>query len=314
MKNRSAVSEFILVGLSRNPELQGLVFWLFITIYAVALTFNLLLVVTISTCRKLHTPMYFLLVNLSLVNLFCISIMTPKMLQMQLVHHKAITFRGCIAQVYLFIWALGTEIVLLSFMAFDRYAAICHPLRYTVIMRKEVCVAISVGVWVGGMANSAVHTGLVLQLSFCDSNIVNHFFCNLPPLLMLSCSDTSLNETMVFVSDVLIAIGSCALTLTSYGFILRTIIRIRSTEGKKKAFSTCSSHLLVVTFYFSTIIYTFTRPASIYSLDEDKMISLLYSVVPPVVNPIVYSLRNREVKEGLKQLVRRNMLFQRFLS
>lgn len=313
MKNRSAVSEFILVGLSSDPELQGLIFWLFTTIYAVALTFNLLLVVAISTCRKLHTPMNFLLVNLSLVNLFCISIMTPKMLQTQLVHHKAITFRGCIAQVYLFIWALGTEIVLLSFMAFDRYAAICHPLRYTVIMRREVCVAIRVGVWVGGMANSAVHTGLVLQLSFCDSNIVNHFFCNLPPLLMLSCSDTSLNETMVFVSDVLIAIGSCTLTLTSIleWFILRTIIRIRSTEGKKKAFSTCSSHLLVVTFYFSTIIYTFTRPASIYSLDEGKMISLLYSVVPPVVNPIVYSLRNREVKEGLQQLVRR---FQRFLS
>ncbi|XP_066467177.1 olfactory receptor 13G1-like [Tiliqua scincoides] len=314
MKTQSAVSEFILVGLSSDPEWQGLIFWLFTTIYAVALTFNLLLLITISTCRKLRTPMYFLLVNLSLVNLFCISIMTPKMLRTQLVHHRAITFRGCITQVYLFIWALGTEIVLLSFMAFDRYAAICHPLRYTVIMRKEVCVAISVGVWVGGMANSAVHTGLVHQLSFCDSNIVNHFFCNLPPLLMLSCSETSLNETMVFVSDVLIAIGSCALTLTSYGFSLRTIFGIRSTEGKKKAFSTCSSHLLVVTFYFSTIIYTFTRPASIYSLDEDKMISLLYSVVPPVVNPIVYSLRNREVKEGLKQLVRRNMLFQRFLS
>ncbi|KAH0626636.1 hypothetical protein JD844_001726 [Phrynosoma platyrhinos] len=244
--------------------------------------------------------MYFLLVNLSLVNLLSISVTIPKLLQTHLSHRKTISFYGCITQVFLIIWALGTELLLLSFMAFDRYAAICHPLQYTVIMRKEVCISIATAVWVAGMVNSAVHAGLMSQLSFCKSHIINHFFCDIPPILDLSCSDTYLSESMTFVSDVIFGIGSCGLTLTSYLFILRTIIRIRSTEGKKKAFSTCSSHLVVVSFYFSAIIYTYIRPSSVYSLDKDKLVSLLYSVVTPVVNPIIYSLRNKDFKEALR--------------
>lgn len=265
-----------------------------------ALAGNFILIFTIWQCKRLHTPMYFLLMNLSLVNVFSISITTPKLMQSLLTHQKTISFYGCITQVYLFIWALGTELLLLSFMAFDRYAAICHPLQYTIIMRKEVCIMITTGVWVAGMVNSAVHAGLMLQLSFCNSNVINHFFCDVPPLLKLSCSDTSLNETMAFVADVFFGIGSCGLTLTSYWFILRSIFQIRSPEGKKKAFSTCSSHLIVVSFYFSAVIYTYIRPTSVYTLDNDKLVSLLYSVVTPVVNPIIYSLRNKEVKEALK--------------
>ncbi|KAM6448910.1 olfactory receptor 13A1-like [Liasis olivaceus] len=187
-------------------------------------------------------------------------------------------------------------------MAFDRYAAICHPLHYNVIMRKEVCVALATTVWIAGIINSAVQAGLMLPLSFCDSNVINHFFCDIPPVLDLACSDTSRNHFTTMIADVVYGMGSCVLTLASYFFILRTIIRIRSAEGKKKAFSTCSSHLLVVSFYFSAIIYMYIRPSSAYSLDKDKLVSLLYLMVTPAVNPLIYSMRNREVKEALKML------------
>ncbi|XP_061447997.1 olfactory receptor 13G1-like [Rhineura floridana] len=311
IKNQSATMEFTLAGLTSSAKVQTLLFGIFTLIYATALAANFLLVFTICTCRKLHTPMYFLLTNLSLVNVFSISVTTPKLLQTLWTHRNTISFYGCITQVYLFIWCLGTELFLLSFMAFDRYAAICHPLQYTVIMRKEVCVGIASGVWIAGMANSAVHAGLMLKLCFCNSNIVNHFFCDVPPLLQLSCSDTSLNERMAFVADVIFGICSCGLTLTSYFFILRAIFRIRSTEGKKKAFSTCSSHLIIISFFFSSVIYTYIRPSSNYSLGKDKFVSLLYSVVTPVVNPLIYSLRNKEVKEALKTIIGRGKLLRR---
>ncbi|XP_062813305.1 olfactory receptor 5F1-like [Anolis carolinensis] len=303
MKNHSAITEFILVGLSSAPEHQMILFWLFSFIYAVAVISNILTILAINTCSKLHTPMYFLLVNLSVINICSVSVIVPKMLQTILAERKSITFTGCIAQVYLFNLMLGTELMLLALMAFDRYAAICHPFQYMVIMRKEFCLGAVTGLWLIGMANSAIQTGLVAQLSFCDSNVINHFFCELPPMFNISCSDTSLNESMVFVASVTIVIGSCAVTLTSYCFIVRDIIKIRSTESKRKAFSTCSSHLLVVSFYYSTIIYTFLRPASAYSLEEDKVIAIIYSVLIPVLNPLIYSLRNTDVKEALIKLV-----------
>uniref|UniRef100_A0A670ZKU8 Olfactory receptor n=1 Tax=Pseudonaja textilis TaxID=8673 RepID=A0A670ZKU8_PSETE len=309
IKNKTAVLEFILVGLSTTTEMQSLLFWIFIFIYVMALIANFVLILTIYSCRKLHTPMYFLIVNLSLVNVFSISVTIPKLLHNLLTGRKTISFYGCIAQVYLFIWALGTELLLLSFMAFDRYAAICHPLQYTVIMKKEVCLGIASIVWIFGMVNSGIHAGLTLELSFCNSNIINHFFCDIPPLLQLSCSDKNPNEIMEFISDVIFGICSCGLTFTSYFFILKNICSLRSTEGKKKAFSTCSSHFIVVSIFFSSVIYTYIRPSSVYVLDQDKLISLLYSVVTPVVNPIIYSLRNKDFIEGLKALIRRIRLF-----
>ncbi|XP_062992669.1 olfactory receptor 13G1-like [Elgaria multicarinata webbii] len=303
MKNQSATTEFILVGLTNSPELQTLLFWIFAFIYATAMAANVLLIFTICTCKKLHTPMYFLLLNLSCVNVFFISVTIPRLLHSLLTRRKTITFHGCIIQVFLVVWALGSELLLLSFMAFDRYAAICQPLQYTIIMRKEVCLLIASVVWIAGMIDAAIHSGLMLRISFCSSNIINHFFCDVPPLLKLSCSDTSLNEIMAFVADTMFGVCGCGLTLTSYLFILRAIFRIRSTEGKKKAFSTCSSHLIVVTFYFSAVIYTYIRPSSDYSLDKDKLVSLLYSVVTPIVNPVIYSLRNKDFKEALKRLI-----------
>ncbi|XP_025029194.1 olfactory receptor 13G1-like [Python bivittatus] len=312
INNQSAISKtkFRLLGLSSTPEHQMFIFWIFAVIYASALAGNFLLILAIGICSKLHTPMYFLLVNLSVVNVCSISVTVPKMLQNILDQKRTISFLGCIVQVFLFVWALGTEILLLSFMAFDRYAAICQPLHYTVIMKKEVCVGIATGAWVIGMANSAVHAGLLLRLSFCESEDINHFFCDLPPLWKLSCSDISLNEIMAFAADVTFTMSSCTLTLISYLLILRTIIKIQSVKGKKKAFSTCSSHLLVVSFYFSTIIYTYAKPSTPNDEEEYKNIAIIYSVVTPVLNPIIYSLRNKEVKETLTKLLWRKKTFQ----
>ncbi|XP_007444442.1 olfactory receptor 5F1-like, partial [Python bivittatus] len=310
-KNHSSIREFVLLGLTSSPEIQTLLFWSFIFSYVIALVGNFLLISIIWTSKKLHTPMYFLLVNLSLVNVLSISTTTPKLLLTLLSYESTISFYGCITQVFFFILFMVTELLLLTSMAFDRYVAICYPLQYTLIMRKEICAAIAVGAWASGLINSSVHSGLVLQLSFCESNIINHFFCDLPPLFKLSCSDTSLNETMASVADIIFAVFGCGLTLTSYGFIIRTIFRIRSTKGKKKAFSTCSSHLIVVTFFFSSVIYTYIRPTSVFSLNRDKYISLLYSVVTPVINPVIYSLRNKEVKEALNAFIGGGRLFPR---
>ncbi|XP_070584490.1 olfactory receptor 13G1-like [Erythrolamprus reginae] len=302
IRNHSSITQFILLGLTDSPELQILLFWVFAFIYVLALTVNFLLIFIISNFKKLHTPMYFLIFNLSLINILSVSVTIPRLLQSLWTHRKMISFNGCITQVFFIIWALGSELVLLSFMAFDRYAAICHPLHYTIIMRKEVCVGIAIFVWIAGMINTAVHTGLMLHLSFCDSNVIHHFFCDIPPVLDLACSDISINEFMTKVANVVYGMGSCGLTLTSYFFILRTIFRIRSIEGKKKAFSTCSSHLFVISFYFSAIIYTYIRPSSVHSLDKDKLVSLIYSAVTPIVNPLIYSLRNKDFKEGMKVL------------
>uniref|UniRef100_A0A8C5SGD1 G-protein coupled receptors family 1 profile domain-containing protein n=1 Tax=Laticauda laticaudata TaxID=8630 RepID=A0A8C5SGD1_LATLA len=290
MKNSSTVTKFILIGFSSSVEKQMIIFWTFLLIYGLALVRNFLIILAISICRKLHTPMYFLLINLSIINVSSISIIVSKLLQIILTQRKTIVFPACIAQVFLFTLTLGTEFLLLAFMAFDSYSAICQPLQYTVIMRKEVCFGTMSGLWLIGIINSSVQTGLVLRLYFCDSNIINHFFCYLPPMSKISCS--------------------CTLTFLSYWFILRSIFRIRSTEGKKKAFSTCSFHLLVVNFYYSTIIYTFLHPASMYSLEEDKVIAIIYSVVTPVLNPLIYSLRNTDVKQPLRKLIDRKFFYQ----
>ncbi|XP_032091957.1 olfactory receptor 13G1-like [Thamnophis elegans] len=310
IKNHSAITEFILLGLTDSPQLQMFLFCVFAFIYATALAANILLMFIICIVKKLHTPMYFLVFNLSLVNILSISVITPRLLHSLLTNRKAISIHGCITQIYFFIWTLGTELFILSFMAFDRYAAICHPLQYTIIMRKEVCVGIAIFVWITGMLNTSIQAVLMLQLSFCDSNIINHFFCDIPPILDLTCSDTTIIHVSAIISDVLFGIVTCGLTLTSYFFILRTIFRIRSTEGKKKAFSTCSSHLFVISFYFSSVIYTYIRPPS-SSLDKDKFIALLYTVVTPVVNPLIYSLRNKDVKDALKMLTVNLKMFLR---
>ncbi|XP_063158319.1 olfactory receptor 13G1-like [Candoia aspera] len=311
IKNQTAIMEFILIGLSATTYMQIFLFWIFVLIYVTALSANFILILTVCTFRKLHTPMYFFIVNLSLVNVFSISITIPKLLQSLWTGRKTISFHGCLTQAYMFIWAVGTELLHLSFMAFDRYAAICHPFQYPMIMRKQVCACIAIGVWVVGMINTSTHSGLLSQLSFCNSNVINHFFCDLPPLMHLSCSDSSLSVLVLSISDWVLGVGCCGFTLTSYFLIIRAICRIRSTEGKKKAFSTCSSHFTVVSIFYSSVIYAYIRPSSAYSPEQDKIVALLYSVVTPLANPVIYSLRNKDFKEGVRALTGRIRLLSR---
>ncbi|XP_024051258.2 olfactory receptor 5V1-like [Terrapene carolina triunguis] len=300
-RNQTGVSEFILLGFSDHPQVQLILFVAFASAYAAALLGNVSIITVICSQPGLHTPMYFFLVNLSLLDIGCVTSTVPQMLKNLLAQKKAISFQGCLAQMYFFTAFLATELLLLTGMAFDRYVAICHPLRYSLVMSRRTCCCLAVGIWASGFLISLPHTLSLLRLSFCGPNIINHFFCELPPLLQLSCSDTGYNQTLALVTDVFLGIGCFLLTLLSYVYIVSSVLKIQSAAGKRKAFSTCSSHVMVVTLFYSTVIYTYVRPPSAY-LDRDKAVAALYTMVTPLVNPLIYSLRNKEVKEAFKKL------------
>ncbi|XP_036623256.1 olfactory receptor 13G1 [Trichosurus vulpecula] len=300
--NQSTVTEFVVVGLSGQPGLQGIFFTIFFFIYLVALLGNAIIVVAIICNTTLHSPMYLFLLALGVVDIVCTSTIIPKMLENMMVLDKTISYEGCMSQLFFFTWSLGAEMVLFTAMAYDRYVAICFPLHYSTIMNRSMCVALLCMVMAVAIANSWVHTGLILRLTFCGPNTIDHFFCEIPPLLALSCSPVRINEVMVFVADIALAMGDFILTCISYGFIIAAILRIRTTEGKKKAFSTCSSHLFVVSLYYSPIIYTYIRPASTYNFDRDKVVAALYTLVTPTLNPLVYSFRNKEIQGGIKRV------------
>ncbi|XP_067398648.1 olfactory receptor 13G1-like [Emydura macquarii macquarii] len=303
MQNQSIVSTFIMLGLSSNPQLQVPLFVLFLSIYVIALLGNLAIIAAILSSPTLQRPMYFFLFQLAVVDIICTSTIIPKMLGNLVAVRKSISYPGCMVELYFFTWCLGAEMVIFTIMAYDRYVAICHPLRYSIMMNKSVCVGLSALVLVIAVVNSWVHTGLVLRLSFCGPNVINHFFCEIPSLLALSCTSVRLNEVMVFTADIFLAMGDFLLTCLSYCFIVKAILRIRTAEGKGKAFSTCSSHLIVVSLYYSTVIYTYIRPASSYSFDRDKIIAALYTLVTPTLNPIVYTLRNKDVKVAIRKML-----------
>uniref|UniRef100_A0A8D0E599 G-protein coupled receptors family 1 profile domain-containing protein n=1 Tax=Salvator merianae TaxID=96440 RepID=A0A8D0E599_SALMN len=302
MKNRSCVSTFMMMGLSEHPKLQIPLFILFLFLYIVALIGNLSIIVAIFSYPKLHRPMYFFLFHLAVVDIICISSIIPKMLANIATFSKSISYSGCIGQLYSFTWCLGIETVLFTVMAYDRYVAICYPLRYTVIMNKKVCLALSTVVFLIAVTNAWVHTGLIMRLNFCGPNVINHFFCEIPPLLTLSCSPVRINEICVFTADIVLVTGDFLLTCLSYCLIVRTVLKIKTSEGKKKAFSTCSSHLIVVSLYYFTVIYVYIRPASSYSSERDKVVAALYTLFTPAVNPVVYTLRNKDVKAALRKV------------
>ncbi|XP_075399413.1 olfactory receptor 13G1 [Tenrec ecaudatus] len=300
--NHTFVTEFIILGLTRNPEIQEFLFAVFLCIYLVAFLGNMLIVVAIIYNTALHTPMYVLLLALAIVDIVCTTSIAPKMLWTMLTSEKTISYNGCMSQLYFFTWSLGAEMVLFTTMAYDRYVAICFPLRYSTIMNQHMCVALLSIVMAIAVTNSWVHTGLILKLTFCGPNAIDHFFCEIPPLLALSCSPVRINEVMVYFADITLAVGDFTLTCISYGFIIAAILRIRTAEGKKKAFSTCSSHLIVVSLYYSPVIYTYIRPASSYTFDRDKVVAVLYTLVTPTLNPIVYSFRNKEMQAGIRKV------------
>ncbi|XP_060111704.1 olfactory receptor 5AP2-like isoform X2 [Heteronotia binoei] len=304
-ENATVVTEFILLGLSSNPEAQLILFGLFLLIYLVALIGNTLILLIISFNKRLHNPMYFFLANLSVIDIGYTTTTVPKMLMNYLSQDKTISLAGCFSQMFFFISFGGIECLLLGVMAYDRYAAICHPLHYSVLMRPKVCICLAAAAWILGLANSGVHSGMMSLLSFCRDNAIQHFFCDIPPLFQLSCSDTLSNQIATFVVGGGVIMGSFLVTLVSYVYIVLAILRIRTKEGRLKAFSTCASHLTVVNIYFGTIIFTYIKPNSIYSQKQDRALPVLYGILTPMLNPIIYSLRNKDVQGTLRKAMGR---------
>ncbi|XP_029441683.1 olfactory receptor 5B12-like [Rhinatrema bivittatum] len=303
LENITMVTEFIILGLSDNPQLQVPLFLVFLLIYLITLLGNLVIITVTCADPRLHTPMYFFLSNLSLTDICCTCTITPKLLMIFLSGDKTISYAGCMVQLYFFIGFAGTEDLLLAAMAYDRYAAVCDPLHYSLIMNHRVCVLLAAASWIIGFLPPETITVSVTRLSFCASNVVDHFFCDLMPLLKLSCTDTATTQSLVFVATALMAVPAFLVILTSYTYIISAILRIRSAEGKHKAFSTCSSHLTVVSIYYFSLFFMYMRPTSTYSQEQGKILSMLYTAVTPMLNPIIYSLRNQEVKNAVRKVL-----------
>ncbi|XP_045041252.2 olfactory receptor 5M11 isoform X2 [Desmodus rotundus] len=304
--NDSEITEFILLGLTGRPELQPLLFVLFLVVYLVTLLGNLGMIALIRLDSRLHTPMYFFLTNLAFVDLCYSSNATPQMLTNFLSEKKTITFAGCFTQCYIFIALLLTELYMLAAMAYDRYVAICNPLRYSVKMSRRVCICLATFPYVYGFSDGLLQAILTFRLTFCRSNVINHFYCADPPLIKLSCSDTYVKEHAMLISAGFNLSSSLTIILVSYAFIIAAILRIKSAEGRHKAFSTCASHMMAVTLFYGTLFCMYVRPPTDKTVEESKIIAVFYTFVSPVFNPLIYSLRNKDVKRALKNVLRRN--------
>ncbi|XP_040187939.1 olfactory receptor 5V1-like [Rana temporaria] len=299
--NQTSSGIFILLGLSNVPHLQAIFFLVFLVMYVITLSGNLLLIIAVRINPKLQTPMYFFLSNLSVIDICLSSTIVPKILVNTVVIDRSVSLSGCAMQMYFHLALGATECVILAVMAYDRFVAICRPLHYNTIMNKTLCAGLAAGAWSMCFMNSAVHVVLTFQLPYCKSHHVNHFFCEMPPFFRLSCRDTLRNEIAMYISAGIIAMCSFWLTLISYIHIISTILKINSTQGRHKAFSTCASHLTEVALYYGTIMFVYLRPRSIYSTETDKTVSILYTAVTPMLNPIIYSMRNKEVKKAVKR-------------
>uniref|UniRef100_A0A8D1TBD6 G-protein coupled receptors family 1 profile domain-containing protein n=1 Tax=Sus scrofa TaxID=9823 RepID=A0A8D1TBD6_PIG len=304
-ENQSHVSEFLLLGLPIWPEQQGVFFVLFLGMYLTTVLGNLLIILLIRLDPHLHTPMYFFLSHLALTDISFSSVTVPKMLMNMQTLEQSIPYAECVTQMYFFLFFSGLDDFLLTSMAYDRYVAICHPLHYTTIMREGLCSLLVSVSWILSLANALCHTLLLAQLSFCADYTIPHFFCDLGALLKLSCSDTSLNEFVIFTVGLAVITLPLMCILVSYGRIWATILKVPSTKGICKALSTCGSHLSVVSLYYGTIIGLYFVPSSNTSSDKDIVASVMYTVVTPLLNPFIYSLRNRDMKRALEKLFKK---------
>ncbi|XP_075062034.1 olfactory receptor 5AP2-like [Mixophyes fleayi] len=296
--NHTSFSEFFLIGLIDDPKLNLLFFCIFLAMYLMTIMGNMCMIILICYSTNLHNPMYFFLGHLSFSDLCYSSVITPKLLNNLLSNHMVISFKGCATQLFFFGLFVGTECFLVTVMAYDRYLAICNPLLYIITMSRTLKIQLVGTAYSGGLLTSIIHTICTFRLSFCRSNKVNHFFCDIPPLLKLSCSNTFMSELFMFLLSSILGTFSVIVILVSYAKIISSIMRMHSLEGRQKAFSTCSSHLTVVALFFGTAIFEYARPISSYSVQKDKVISLVYTVVIPMLNPIIYSLRNTQVKDA----------------
>ncbi|XP_050774783.1 olfactory receptor 11A1-like [Gopherus flavomarginatus] len=310
-ENQTSVTEFILMGFGNLPELQILFSLLFLVIYIATIAANTLIVALVVTDQHLHTPMYFFLGNLSCLEICCNSTILPRMLASFLTGDRTISVTGCILQFYLFGVLVTTECYLLAVMSYDRYLAICKPLHYVTRMNGRFCIQLAGGSWLSSFIVLTILMCLVSQLTFCGPNEIDHFFCDLTPVINLSCSDTSLVTLATLIFSSIDTVPPFLLTLTSYVYIISTILRIPSTSGRQKAFSTCSSHLTVVTIFYGTLMIVYMLPNTGALKAPNKVFSVFYTVLTPLINPLIYSLRNKEVKEALRKFLQKYTVFQR---
>ncbi|XP_027695896.1 olfactory receptor 6Y1 [Vombatus ursinus] len=301
--NRTATTQFILLGFPTQPAIQLLLFSLFLVAYLLTLLENFMIILAIRSDGQLHKPMYFFLSHLSFLEMWYVTVISPKMLVDFLSHDKSISFSGCMIQLYFFVTFVCTEYILLAVMAFDRYVAICNPLCYPAIMSNQLCCALAGGCWLCGLMTAMIKMVFIARLRYCGMPHINHYFCDISPLLNVSCEDSSQAELVdFFLALMVIAVPLCVV-VTSYVAIITTILKIPSAQGRYKAFSTCASHLTVVTLFYSTTLFTYARPKLMYAYNSNKVVSVLYTVIVPLLNPVIYCLRNREVKVALKKTI-----------
>ncbi|XP_063302315.1 olfactory receptor 5AR1-like [Pelobates fuscus] len=304
--NQSLIVVFYFDGITDNPNLEKVIFIILLAFYIFTVMGNTGMILLITRSPNLHTPMYFFLRHLSFIDIFYATVIIPRTMSDLLSNDKAISPLACAIQMYFYASCITTECLLLAVMAYDRYAAICKPLRYYIIMRRDICIIFSAACYVDGLLTAMIHTKNIFSLTYCKSNRIDHFFCDGPPVLKLSCSDTSIAELVLFVLIGTNMVYSVILVVISYTHIFCTIFQIKSTQGRQKAFATCSSHLLSIGILFGTILYMYMRPNSIYLNDRDKVVSVFYTVAIPLLNPIIYSLRNKDVKKAFIKVSKQN--------
>ncbi|XP_051829555.1 olfactory receptor 6-like [Antechinus flavipes] len=300
-ENITTVTEFILVGFPTTIWLQILLFILFLGTYLFVLMENLVIILTVWTNSSLHKPMYYFLGSMSFLEIWYISVTVPKMLAGFLLHPNTISFLSCMVQLYFFLSLACTECVLLAVMAYDRYVAICQPLHYPVIMTIELCFQLTTFSWACGFSIGIIKVYYISRVIFCGNNVLNHFFCDVSPILKLACKNISMAEMVDFALAIVILIFPFSATVLSYGFIISTVLHIPSAAGQRKAFSTCASHLTVVIIFYMAVIFMYVRPRAIASFNSNKLISAVYAVFTPMLNPIIYCLRNQEVKDAIRK-------------
>uniref|UniRef100_A0A674IVN5 Olfactory receptor n=1 Tax=Terrapene triunguis TaxID=2587831 RepID=A0A674IVN5_9SAUR len=303
MSNETAVTEFLLLGFSDVQELQILHFVVFLVLYLISLLGNLLIITAIAIDHHLHTPMYFFLMNLSILDLGSISVTIPKSMANSLTNTRSISYSGCVAQIFLVVVFVSADFAILTIMAYDRYVAICQPLHYEMVMNRRACVQMAASAWISGILYSALHTGNTFAMSFCGGNTVDQFFCEIPQLLKLACSDSDLIEVGFLIFSVCLASICFVFIIVSYVQIFKTVLRIPSKQGRHKAFSTCLPHLSVVSLFFCTAAFAYLKPTSSSTSGLNLMVAVLYSVLPPMMNPIIYSMRNKEMKGALSKWI-----------
>ncbi|XP_063164843.1 olfactory receptor 5V1-like [Candoia aspera] len=301
--NQTLVTQFVFLGFSTITHGRIYLILLFLAIYLVTILGNFMIITLILVDSHLHSPMYFFLSHLSCLDVCYSTVTVPKILSNLLLQRHTISYNHCFAQMFFLVAFSGSECWLLAIMAYDRYAAICQPLRYSHIMSPHVCMQAAIFIWIWGFLDSAVHTALASKLHFCGNNQIHHIFCDLPPLLKIACGDIYANQITIHIATVFVGLGPFLFVVISYFYILASILRICSNSGRHKAFSTCISHVVVVTLYFGNGSVNYNQPSAGYSLETDTLISTMYCIITPMLNPLIYSLRNKEVKEALRKIL-----------